>query len=264
MKIVNKRWILCVFMFMPWHFCIGQEFDSLIKTCTKKDYDNIIACGPKSHIWDTLPMKRGFLLDVGVVTPRMNTSDKIGLHIVFQAYLSKRFTLGISYQQTLICNSSNYGLVLKDPLIRNINLGLITEVNVVRKNRIEFNFILLNGLARNELFSSSLRMKNDNKESESDPDSVNLFYALNLNYFISPGINFSMILFPMKETYHCQLQLYSQIGYRQLIGKTKFGTLNEFSSPFAQVGLRILFRNDNTYFSEWFNQKFKHKKSDKE
>lgn len=109
-----------------------------------------------------------------------------------------------------------------------------------------------------------MKIKNENKSSKSDPDSLNFSYALNLNYFVAPVINFSVLLFPLKETYNCQLQLYSQIGYRQLIGKAKFGTLNEFSSPFAQIGLRILFRNDNTYFFELLKEKFKNKKPNKE
>lgn len=257
MKIVKKILLLFIAQFFGLSIIFGQETDSNSKVISKPQYETM-CCYPACNK-RTTPLNKSFLLDIGAFTPRMNSNDKIGFQWTFQKYMSKRFSAGIGLQQALITNSSNYGLALKDPSIQYVAIAICSEYNLIRKKRFEFNCLLLNGMVRNDLFSESLNVKNEKKKSDSDPDSISLFYALNRNYYISPAINFSVLLFPMKETYSCQLQLNVAVGYRQLIGKTMFGTLNEFSSPFAQVGLRLLMRNDRIYFSEWFNQKFKHK-----
>ncbi len=262
MKIVKKIFLFFIAQFLGLNILFGQETDSTSKVITKEQWQTMSNCSRFTK--RTTPMNRGFLLDVGIYTARFDKNDNVGVHVSFQCYLNSRILVGGTIQNTHINLSSNYGIILKNPYINHVNFGFSAEYCFIRKKYMELNFILLNGLARNELLSESLKVKNEDKTSKSDPDSLNFSYALNLNYFVAPVINFSVILFPMKETYNCQLQFYSQIGYRQLMGKTKFGTLNEFSSPFAQVGLRLLMRNDRTYFFEWFNQKFKHKNSSME
>lgn len=262
MKLAMVIRTLFAVQFACLNILFGQVIDSTNNVIPKHQCESMTHCS--RVCLDTTPLNRGFLLDIGALTPRMNFNDRIGFNIDFQMYLSKKFSIGISTQQVYLSTTSDYGLVMRNPKILYLAIGIATEYNLIRRKRFEINCRILNGKVGNDLYSETINVKNEKKASKSDPDSIPLYYACNRNYFISPIINLLFILFPMKETYNCQLQLYSQVGYRQLIGKTMFGTLNEFSSPFAQIGLRLLMRNDRTYFSEWFSQKFKHKNTIKE
>lgn len=240
MKIGFKHKILCVLILLPWNFCIGQEFDSLIKTWTKKDYDNIIACGPGERG----PLKRNYILDICVPWTNLFQSSQRGAHLKLLLFVSSKISIGGSVQSAYTFTKENFDFIVKQPYINQNNLGLIVEYSIYRTKRIEMSCLLDNGFIRTELKDYAIKIVNKNIGQKNAADSVSLTYATNKQYYISPMINLSFILFPLKNKYNAQLQLFSQVSYKYLIGATQFGSSRELSLPFAQLGLRLLFRNE--------------------
>ena len=159
-------------------------------------------------------------------------------------YISNKISIGISAQSAASETKKNYGITIQNQYINQNNLGLITEYNIYRNKRIELSCLVENGFVRTELKSNSIKIENKYKGQKNARDSVSFIYATNMQYYISPIFNFSFVLFPLKDNYRTQLQLFSQIGYKYLIGVTQFGSSKEFSYTIVQIGLRLLSRNE--------------------
>jgi hypothetical protein len=167
------------------------------------------------------------LFDFGRYYPYLGFSKKYGSYLSFQKYFNKRFSIGISLQEIDIEDEITCDIIDTSIIINEGKTALLLEYAFVLKKRFQISCLLMNGLAETSIIYSSQEIKKR-------------------NYFISPLVNFSMILFLVKEHYIFQVLLFTKVGYSGVFNN-KLICSEVSNGIFGQFGLRFIIRTGEEY-----------------
>lgn len=174
-----------------------------------------------------LPKDKFFLFDFGLYYPSLGSLNKFGTYLSFQKYFNKRFSIGFSLQEIEIKHQRTCDIIDTSIIIDEGKSALLLEYAFILTKRFQISCLLMNGLAETSL-------KSIDKEIKAR------------NYFISPLVNFSMILFPVKEHYMFQVLLFTQTGYSAMF-HSQLMCSKISTGVFGQFGLRIIMRSGEEY-----------------